>query len=74
VVKSLQTIELSDGGMPVILDPTDYDFWLDLKVDDVTQLRELLHPYPGDDPKAEPVSTLVNSPRNNVVQCIEPIE
>ena len=58
--------------MPVILGPTDYDFWLDPEVDDVTQLRELLQSYSGDDLDAKPVSTLVNSPKNDVVECIEP--
>lgn len=59
--------------MPVILDPTNYDFWLDPEVDDVTQLRELLHPYSGDDLEAEPVSTLVNSPKNDLAACVTPV-
>jgi len=59
--------------MPVILDPTNFDFWLDPEVDDVTQLRELLQPYSGNGLEAEPVSTLVNSPKNDVAACVTPV-
>jgi len=60
--------------MPVILDPTDYDLWLAPEIDNVPQLRELLQPYSGDDLKADPVSTLVNSPKNDVAECVESID
>lgn len=60
--------------MPVILDPSDYDLWLDPETDNVPQLRKLLQPYSGDDLEADPVSTLVNSPKNDVAECIESID
>jgi putative SOS response-associated peptidase YedK len=59
--------------MPVILRPEDYDRWL--RTDsDAEQLQELLVPLANDDLCAVPVSTLVNSPRNESPQCIEEID
>jgi putative SOS response-associated peptidase YedK len=60
--------------MPVILDPADYGLWLDPEADNASQLRELLQPYAGDDLEADPVSTLVNSPKNDVAACVELVE
>jgi putative SOS response-associated peptidase YedK len=58
--------------MPVILDPKDYDRWLDpgTSVDD---LRALLKPYPADRMRADAVNRLVNSVKNDSEECIEPI-
>ena len=59
--------------MPVILAPEDYDQWLDPQVQDKEKLLTLLRPYPADELTAHPVSTLVNSPRNENPACIEPL-
>ena len=58
--------------MPVILPPEDRATWLDPDADPET-LAALLRPYPGDDLRAHAVSTLVNSPRNDLPECIEPV-
>jgi putative SOS response-associated peptidase YedK len=58
--------------MPVILQEGDYDRWLDPKLEDVPTLERLLRPYPTDEMTAYPISTLVNSPRNESAECIEP--
>ena len=50
--------------MPVILSPEDYDRWLDPDVSDPAEVQDLLRPYPGE-MQAHPVSSAVNSPRNN---------
>jgi putative SOS response-associated peptidase YedK len=50
--------------MPVILPPADYAAWLDPKQQDREALTQLLRPFPPDDMLAYPVSTFVNSPRN----------
>lgn len=57
--------------MPVILDPGDYGKWLNTELPDG---KSLLHPCPGDWLSAYPVSTHVNSPRNNDSQCIQPLK
>jgi putative SOS response-associated peptidase YedK len=58
--------------MPVILPDDEYDRWLDPKCDDPSKLGELLKPYPSEAMTAFPVSTLVNSPRNESAACIDP--
>jgi putative SOS response-associated peptidase YedK len=58
--------------MPVILSPDDYERWLDPELKDVDGLRSMLVPYPATEMKAYPVSTLVNSPKNDSPKCIEP--
>ena len=64
--------------MPVILQPQDYQQWLDPAVQKVDQLRSFLRPYESaSDPKAltaHPVSAKVNNPRHDSPDCIEPIE
>jgi putative SOS response-associated peptidase YedK len=61
------------GRMPVILRPEDYDFWLDPGVTDAGMLKELLTPYPAAEMVASPVSTLVNAPANDRIECLQPI-
>ena len=58
--------------MPVILAPQDYDLWLDPTMQQVETLRPLLRPFSSDELVAVPVSTLVNNPRHDVPQCLEP--
>lgn len=59
--------------MPVILDPQDYDLWLDSQVQTPQTLQQLLRPYPASAMTAYPVSTLVNNSRHNSPECIIPI-
>lgn len=56
--------------MPVFIAPTDYDAWLaeDTAVD---ELQYLLRPYPTENMAAHPISTYVNSPRNEGPACLE---
>jgi putative SOS response-associated peptidase YedK len=59
--------------MPVILHPDTYGFWLDKAVNNPEELLSLYPPYPADLMTLYPVSTLVNSPRNDNPGCIEPM-
>ena len=59
--------------MPVILDPEDYDLWLDPEVQKQDLLQPLLRPYPAGEMDAYPVSRFVNSPANDSPKCIEPL-
>jgi putative SOS response-associated peptidase YedK len=59
--------------MPVILPPADYDHWLNPGIQDREDLQPLLRPC-GEELRLTPVSTLVNSPRNESAECIEPVE
>ncbi|MHB0959871.1 MAG: SOS response-associated peptidase [Pirellulaceae bacterium] len=58
--------------MPVILNHDDYASWLDPGHTDRESLQSLLRPYDSADLEAYPVSTLVNSPRMDSPECIEP--
>jgi putative SOS response-associated peptidase YedK len=59
--------------MPVILAPTAYDQWLDPTFQRTEPLKALLHPYPSEELMAYAVSTLVNNPRHDAPQCLEPV-
>ena len=59
--------------MPVILPRESEASWLDPEEQDTTMLSELLLPYDSDRMEAYEVSTLVNSPRNNFPEVIEPV-
>jgi putative SOS response-associated peptidase YedK len=58
--------------MPAILDPADYETWLDAKTPTV-QLKKMLRPYDAARLKAQRVSTMVNNARNDVPECVMPV-
>ena len=58
--------------MPVMLMPDDYDRWLDGD-EEPDALRALLRPYDASLMKAYEVSRIVNSVKNDVEECIEPL-
>jgi putative SOS response-associated peptidase YedK len=59
--------------MPVLLDPSHFDRWLDTKSHQVEDVQELLRAFPEEMMSFYPVSTHVNNPRNDDPQCIEPL-
>jgi putative SOS response-associated peptidase YedK len=59
--------------MAVILPSSEYGRWLDPRIQDPETLQPLLHPYPADEMRAYPVSTLVNNPANDSPGCLEPL-
>ena len=59
--------------MPVILPPDAESAWLDPNLQDTATLSILLTPYPSDLMTAYEVSSLVNSPANDVPECITPV-
>ena len=67
-----QTVKPIHDRMPVILQPTDYQIWLNPEEGDPDQFQSLLVPFPDDLMDTYPVSTYVNSPQNNSPQCIQP--
>jgi putative SOS response-associated peptidase YedK len=58
--------------MPVILPEENFAQWLDPKNENVPELEALLRPYAAGEMTAFPISTLVNSPRNESPECILP--
>jgi putative SOS response-associated peptidase YedK len=59
--------------MPVILEPKDYEQWLDPEVHQTNLLQPMLRSYPAGDMTTYPVSLRVNNPRNDDSKCIEPM-
>jgi putative SOS response-associated peptidase YedK len=57
--------------MPVILHPGDYELWLDSDLRKLDLVKELLSPYPASKMMSYPVSTSINSPRNQGAELIE---
>jgi putative SOS response-associated peptidase YedK len=60
--------------MPAILPREAEAAWLDPKVQDTETLLALLKPYPSEAMEYYPVDRLVNSPANDVPQCIIPVQ
>ena len=59
--------------MPVILEPQDYDEWLDPSVQKADPLLHLVRPFSGAAMRAFAVSKVVNNARNDQPECVEPI-
>ena len=55
--------------MPIILPEEQHDAWLSGEAG-----KETLVPYPADRMKAWPVSSRVNSPKNDDAEIIAPVE
>jgi len=57
--------------MPVIVSPENYERWLDPRLDS-SEVQDILVPYPPERMAAYKVSTLVNDPKNDLFECIQP--
>ena len=57
--------------MPVILSSNSYQDWLTDGEVQPEDLQGLMKPYPAENMQAYPVSTYVNTPKNNSPQCIQ---
>jgi len=60
--------------MPVILDVSNYDLWLDPGMQDVAAVSELLKPYDARLMRCYPVSTRINHVANDDEECSRPIQ
>ncbi len=69
---ALPELEPIHPRMPVILEEARRDGWLDPRAD-ADALDELLDAPPAGELDFHPVSTVVNSPRNDGPECIEPV-
>lgn len=56
-----------------ILHPKEYELWIDRVVTAPEKLKTLYQHYPADLMEMYPVSPLVNTPRNDSPECIEPL-
>jgi putative SOS response-associated peptidase YedK len=58
--------------MPVILERSHHDLWLDPEMGEARALKPLLEPYPSEKMTAHAVSKLVNNPGNDDPKCVQP--
>ena len=59
--------------MPVIIDPSSRELWLDKEMQDTDRLASLLTPYKAGSMEAYEVSSMVNSPKNDRPDLINPV-
>jgi putative SOS response-associated peptidase YedK len=66
-------IEPIHNRMPVILERKNEDTWLNPDETEPERLTKMLHPFPASEMDAYPVSRLVNIPKNDSKEVIEPV-
>ena len=69
-----ESIREIHNRMPVILGPGFYEKWLNVEIQDSNELEIILKDGIIHDMKYYPVSTFVNSVKNNDSNCIKPID
>ncbi len=67
-----ELIRPAHDRMPVMLERTNFEQWLDPMEQNAEALAWMLRPYRADAMRAYPVSVLVNSPKNDDARCLEP--
>jgi putative SOS response-associated peptidase YedK len=58
--------------MPVLLEPADFDRWLDPAVQDPAKVLPLLRPFPAERMEAVAVGAWVNNARHEGPECLQP--
>jgi putative SOS response-associated peptidase YedK len=66
-----QVVKPIHKRMPVVINPNNFDPWLNPSYDDFDDLKALFKPYDAKLMTAYPVSLFVNSPNNKGEKCIE---
>jgi putative SOS response-associated peptidase YedK len=69
---SNKLIEPLHDRMPLILHPQEYDIWLNREISEPEKLKSLYKPYPAERIEMYPVSSLMNSPKNDCPELIKP--
>ena len=69
-----KTVKPIHNRMPIIIDQSDFNFWLDPMIQEPEEVKSLLKPYTAKEMEAYPISKYVNSPSNKGEQCIEKLE
>ena len=67
-----ELMEPIHNRMPVILEEKDEARWLDPELTTPSEVLPLLRKYPSDLMECFEVSTIVNSPKNDVPECVVP--
>jgi putative SOS response-associated peptidase YedK len=67
-------LEKLHDRMPVIIDPENYDEWLDPERSGTDELQGFLDEYPSDQVDFHPVTKAINNPTYDEEDCVEPTE
>ncbi len=59
--------------MPIIISQDLREEWLNPQNQNMDKLKSFLKPYPDDQMGAYPISNIVNSPKNDLKDCISPL-
>jgi putative SOS response-associated peptidase YedK len=70
---ALSPVDAVHHRMPVLLAAKHRERWLDPRFDDVQTLYEMIGDAPGFELRASPVSSHVNSPKNDDEACTAPV-
>src|SRR6185503_5984301 len=60
--------------MPLVIEPRDFDLWLDPHVTDPQRLQRLLKPFAAEEFTLHPVARAVNDARHDSPDCIQRVE
>jgi putative SOS response-associated peptidase YedK len=60
--------------MPVILDPDNYDLWLDPGISNVEVVSQMLKPFDPGQMRCHPISARINHVANDDPECSAPAE
>jgi putative SOS response-associated peptidase YedK len=74
VMPSNEVMKPIHERMPAIIAPAHYDLWLDSRVTDKQEIMQYLTSAPSSQLAPYPVSTWVNSPKNDDKRCIQSVE
>ena len=69
-----EVVQTVHDRMPVLLNGSGIDMWLDRRVEDPARLTPLLRAYPAEQMVAWPVSPVVNGVRVDGPECIDRVE
>lgn len=73
-IKPNQLVAEFHDRMPVILNKQEEGKWLAREKSTVEEVLALLKPYPAEEMKAYPVSSVVGNVRNDIPECIKPLQ
>ena len=68
-----ELMEKIHNRMPVILRRSDEEEWLNPDITESEKLEKFLNPYPAQEMEAYPISSQVNSPKNNYPEITNPL-
>jgi len=73
VMQANETMQPVHDHMPAVIAPVHYDLWLDMRVNEKTEIMSLLNSAPSKGLTFYPVSSWVNAPKHEDERCIQTV-